>query len=672
MKEHLKILKALEELPFSLYEKDFIIYLKGGESYIINSKLLNENKSYGSLYRLHISEIKELLDFCKNVSLVIKDSEGKISLTAKGYQEIIEKKFSYDFKKRNYISELDKKIFKNFNFFLNKFNDEQKKAIISDKKNILCIAGPGTGKTTVLTKKIEFFVKFKSFNPKNILSITFTKKARKEMEDRLNKLGIKTNVETFNSFSEKLLKKNKKGKVISYKEKKELVIKAIEELDFDYDLFNEYYFKISQRRIKSQSELFFQFIYDTFSNLDFIKNTKIGFVPFYEKLVNIEKDLGRKYYDLLIKIDELMKGKDLRDFSDQIIELIDLFKENKSLIPKYDFILVDEFQDVNEVQYDLLKLLDSKRMFVVGDPRQAIFSWRGATDLFINNFSKYFRDPEIIYLFENYRSKKNIVEVSNLIIKDLMLPDLESNVKEKGKVFLKEFKSLEEEVSYIIDKIGDVIDRNEVFILARTNRILDRISEILKRKSVKHYIKKDIDDTKNFEKNEIILSTIHSIKGLEAKNVFLVDVNNINFPNRVKDNFIQEALKESFKYDKDKEELRLLYVGITRAKENLYILYTGVKSKFLVDEIKLYIEKENSFKDFKEFNDSTIQRNMLKDLRKKVSDILGVRTTDILDNNEIEIIVRIKPQTKEDLESLNIKNRFIVDKFSDDILDIFN
>jgi len=492
------------------------------------------------------------------------------------------------------------------------------------------------------------------------------------MEDRLNKLGIKTNVETFNSFSEKLLKKNKKGKVISYKEKKELVIKAIEELDFDYDLFNEYYFKISQRRIKSQSELFFQFIYDTFSNLDFIKNTKIGFVPFYEKLVNIEKDLGRKYYDLLIKIDELMKGKDLRDFSDQIIELIDLFKENKSLIPKYDFILVDEFQDVNEVQYDLLKLLDSKRMFVVGDPRQAIFSWRGATDLFINNFSKYFRDPEIIYLFENYRSKKNIVEVSNLIIKDLMLPDLESNVKEKGKVFLKEFKSLEEEVSYIIDKIGDVIDRNEVFILARTNRILDRISEILKRKSVKHYIKKDIDDTKNFEKNEIILSTIHSIKGLEAKNVFLVDVNNINFPNRVKDNFIQEALKESFKYDKDKEELRLLYVGITRAKENLYILYTGVKSKFLVDEIKLYIEKENSFKDFKEFNDSTIQRNMLKDLRKKVSDILGVRTTDILDNNEIEIIVRIKPQTKEDLESLNIKNRFIVDKFSDDILDIFN
>ena len=112
--------------------------------------------------------------------------------------EIIERKIT-DYKTR--ITDSDRVIFKELEPFLRIFNDNQKKAIISSSPNILCVAGAGSGKTNVLTKRVEFLIKYKGVDPKKILAITFTRKAKEEMKKRLIKLNANTHVETFNSFS---------------------------------------------------------------------------------------------------------------------------------------------------------------------------------------------------------------------------------------------------------------------------------------------------------------------------------------------------------------------------------------------------------------------------------------------------------------------------------------
>ena len=109
--------------------------------------------------------------------------------------------------KQTTITEEDRKIFKELETFLSAFNDYQKKAIISNTQKICCIAGAGSGKTTVLTKRIEFLAKYRGIPPEKILAITFTRKAKQEMQNRLLKSGISVSIETFNSFCEKILLK---------------------------------------------------------------------------------------------------------------------------------------------------------------------------------------------------------------------------------------------------------------------------------------------------------------------------------------------------------------------------------------------------------------------------------------------------------------------------------
>ena len=131
------------------------------------------------------------------------------------------------------ITEDDLSKFNELDSFLSKYNPEQKKAIISDKKNILCIAGAGSGKTTVLIKRIEFLIKYRGVDPSKILAITFTRKARQEMSERLLKLNIRARVETFNSFSEKILQKyaqliyNKPIRVMNYGHKAMAIMAAL-------------------------------------------------------------------------------------------------------------------------------------------------------------------------------------------------------------------------------------------------------------------------------------------------------------------------------------------------------------------------------------------------------------------------------------------------------------
>jgi len=275
----------------------------------------------------------------------------------------------------------------------------------------------------------------------------------------------------------------------------------------------------------------------------------------------------------------------LRDYTDQILDTIKFFKNNKDLISKFDYILVDEYQDVNAMQIELLDLLNSKNLFVVGDPRQAIFGWRGSDVNFILKFTDKFPEAEIITLTKNYRSNKHLVDFMNFAIKDMNLPDIESNFQVLKEIKLLNFEKELDEFNFILDEIlKSNIEKNEIFVLARTNRQILDFSRLLKEKQIKHVLKtEEINNGATAAKDELTLATIHSIKGLEAKIVFLIGANEQNFPCKASDHPIIELVKVE-EYDKEEEEKRLFYVAISRAKHKLIITFSGKRPTYFINQ----------------------------------------------------------------------------------------
>ena len=294
--DYLKVLKALKEIPFPVGKNLLIDFLKGvSKNASIRDNDLNSLSLFGSFKK---DNLKDILDNLINNSLIESSSADfnkfikVLRFTERGKQEISNPQLYKNKIKNNFnhsktiITEEDEIKFKELNILLEKFNDYQKKAIISENEKILCIAGAGSGKTTVLTKRIEFLVKYKGINPNKILAITFTRKAREEMQYRLVDLGINTNVETFNSFSEKILLKHenqiygRKMNVISYGNKVMAIMSALSDLGLTMNQVIEIYFSDSQRRNKTSEQLSNTLMNDCFFILEYFKSRNDEFYDF--------------------------------------------------------------------------------------------------------------------------------------------------------------------------------------------------------------------------------------------------------------------------------------------------------------------------------------------------------------------------------------------------------
>ncbi len=496
------------------------------------------------------------------------------------------------------ITEQDKILFNELNHFLKNYNDEQKKAIISDASKILCIAGAGSGKTTVLTKKIEFLIKYKGVNPQKILAITFTKKARQEMQKRLSKLNIQTHIHTFNSFSEKILRLyqnrvySRPVKTISYGNKVMLIMSSLNSLGLTINQAVDKYYTESQRINKTKEQLANSFMNDCFSILDYFKLKNKKVYDFSEETDLDNKENAKMIYHICKFINQQMKLTGLRDFTDQLLDTINFFKQQPQFIPKFDYILIDEYQDVNSTQVELIDLLGPKNLFCVGDPRQSIFGWRGSDINYILNFHEKYTDAEIIFLIKNYRSNNHIVNLMNKSIKHLQLPDLEYNFENKKQIHLKQFNSIDEEYNYVIEVIlNSEVPLDKIFVLARTNKQLIEFSKKLQQKNISYIVKTDeIRNPVPDKPNSITLATIHAIKGLEAEKVFIIGCTKKNFPCKASDHPVIEFIKTT-DYIKEEEEKRLFYVAISRAKNKLYLTFTGKNhTDFITEEMLSIID----------------------------------------------------------------------------------
>ncbi len=295
------------------------------------------------------------------------------------------------------------------NFLNLKLNEMQKIAVLSNSKHILVTAGAGSGKTRVLTERILNLINCKYINPDNILAITFTNKASSVMKERLSKKGLNVSrlwISTFHSSCVRILRENA-SKLSGYNSNFTIYDEADKNKVVTEILKNE---KIEDDKFKKNLLFHISNYKNKFQSLENYLNDHY-----------FEKDI-EEIIEFIKKYENKMRENNAFDFDDLLQKTYLLLSSNENVLNyyrnKFKHILIDEFQDTNEIQYDFVKLLagNDNNVFVVGDEDQCIYSWRGANYKNISNFTKDFDNVEIIKLEQNYRSTKKIIEGANKII----------------------------------------------------------------------------------------------------------------------------------------------------------------------------------------------------------------------------------------------------------------
>ena len=368
---------------------------------------------------------------------------------------------------------------------LSSLNDKQREAVNIINGPLLVLAGAGSGKTKVLTTKVAHLIMDENVNPKSILAITFTNKAAKEMKERIldmvGVVGYQIQISTFHSFGLSILKKHyeklglSKNFTILDSDDVNVVIKNILK-DMNCE---ENYKTIKNAISNNKNSLIDSFDYRRYVNSDF-------------------DEIVLKVYE---KYEEKLKKNNSIDFDDLLMLPIVLFKQNKDVLDEYQeqykYILIDEYQDTNEAQYSLAKMISTKykNICVVGDDSQSIYSWRGSNYKNILNFEKDYPNCKTVYLEQNYRSTKTIINASNDLIKNnINRKDKKLWTENEDGVKIEYHTALDEkdEAYYVVKQIDKLIDDGveykDIAILYRTNAQSRNIEDELLRNNVPYNV----------------------------------------------------------------------------------------------------------------------------------------------------------------------------------------
>lgn len=324
------------------------------------------------------------------------------------------------------------------------FNNSQLKAVKHKTGPMLVIAGPGSGKTTVLTARIRNLIEEYSVNPANILVITFTKAAANEMKSRFNNMmGRSTNVTfgTFHAVFFMILRaayNYSVDSIIKEDVRQNIIKQAIERSRLEPDDLNEMVSNIT-------------------GEISRVKTEAIDINAYYS--ASCPEEEFRDIYKYYVKT---LKKMGLIDFDDMLLYCHELLTTRRDILAKwqqkYQYILIDEFQDINKIQYDIIKLLAKPQdnLFIVGDDDQSIYGFRGSKPEIMLNFDKDYPDTDKVILDTNYRSTGNIVSAAGKVIahNKVRFAKNINTVNDPGdKVDIIEFNTQAEEYEKIIDNI---------------------------------------------------------------------------------------------------------------------------------------------------------------------------------------------------------------------------
>ena len=462
--------------------------------------------------------------------------------------------------------------------YLESLNNEQLEAVLSNDNEIMLVAGAGTGKTNTIVKKIIYLIKEQRVIPYNILAVTFTNKAVREIRERVNN-SLCTNhsgvvVNTFHQLAKSILDKDDNYQLLGYKSLKILEDEGREKILDKIIKFNDMYNRVNE----------------------FNKTLKGLLIDFNAKKNNRYIESSNKEYEELFK--QLYHAYVLEVFANGYIELDDLVNLVIVLLERYpeirkevssafDYIFVDEYQDVNKEQYKLIKLLKNKnKVLIVGDEDQAIYGWRGSNSKYFRDFQLEYPDCRVIKLERNYRSTQQILNLADGFIKQNKNRIDKTLKSDKIGVLpdIQEISSKENQIEFLFDQIQKLgSNKNDIAILIR-NRDFDYLSD-LKLK----FVKNDIGYTMV---GEFPLLKRKIIKDLMAVLKFLItDTDNISLSRIIKN--MKLGLGEQF-YNKIEE---------ISVEENIKSYYQIMKNYEEYKELKRYSSKIESFiEKFKDYN----------------------------------------------------------------------
>lgn len=346
------------------------------------------------------------------------------------------------------------------------FNEAQSQAVCHGKGPMMVLAGPGSGKTTVIIGRVKNLIREQGVNPSNILVITFTRAAAREMEERYlaggGAAGGRVSFGTFHSVFFRILKlayRYDGSNIVREEQKEKFIREQMERLSLE---------------VEDEGE----FIRSVLSEISLVKGEMMSLDHYYAK--NCSEEIFKSLYQ---NYEERMRRQGLLDFDDMLVMCYQLFKERKDILSawqkKYRYILIDEFQDINRIQYEVMKMmaLPENNLFIVGDDDQSIYRFRGAKPELMLGFPKDYPQAGQILLDVNYRSTPQIVGAAAKLIahnKTRFPKDIRACKKSGRPVITRVWDSGPEEAEHICQEIRDYIragaSYEEIAVLFRTNQ----------------------------------------------------------------------------------------------------------------------------------------------------------------------------------------------------------
>lgn len=433
--------------------------------------------------------------------------------------------------------------------------DSQQECIVnSTEKNIVVVAGAGSGKTRVLTERIRHLLIDLCVSPQNIVAITFTNTAAEEMKQRLSDISTigDTFIGTIHSFANRIMK-----------ESGEKYTLFNDELDIQLhkELINRYCNNLTIERYLEYKDLK--------SEVEIGKADENSLKGFFTPSEESEFKMLHYSCDVVFKdiednthltfgesIKTLCKKRSIITFDELLVKAKAYFEKINA---KVEYVFVDEFQDVGTLEYNFIKSLNSDNYFFVGDDYQSIYSFKGGN---VHIFKSLVKDSNFhtYYLTNNYRNGTEILKLAEYVISqvdDRIVKDINPIVSEKGEYSIQSRGS----VNDILFTLRNEKSFREWFILVRTNKelydIADRCNKIgIPYTTFKREGMSLAKLNKEMQSNRVKLLTVHTSKGLEVDNVIMYG----NFPVSVPT------------YRRNDEERKVMYVGITRARKKLIVL----------------------------------------------------------------------------------------------------
>lgn len=519
------------------------------------------------------------------------------------------------------------------------FNHSQEEAIRHFKGPALVLAGPGSGKTTVITHRTKQLIESYHVEPEHILVITFTRAAALEMKERfMNLMDGKRTAVTFGTFHSVFFRILK----YAYHYRAENIAREEERQNFIREIIQNLHLEIEDEN---------EFVNDILSEISVIKNDRIALEHYYPK--NCSEQIFKAIYE---QYEWKMQKENRIDFDDMLLLTYELLAARLDILKlwqeKYSFILIDEFQDINKVQYDIIRMLAAPRnnLFIVGDDDQSIYRFRGARPEIMLGFEKDYPDARRILLNINYRCSKSIVSAAGQLImnnKTRFQKQIRAFHSAGPSIYIRQCQSVQEETTAILEQIHDYeehgIKYSDMAVLVRTNIGARAIVEKMIEANLPFQMRDQIPNLFEHWIARDLLTYMEIAAGDDSRAAFLKIINRPKryihrealSEQRVTMNLLRGYYREKDwmldRIDRMEYELKMLrmmtpYAAINFIRKGIdyesfvkeYAQYRRMKPEELMEVLDALQESANNYKTLREWKQHI--SDYTKELKEKISD----------------------------------------------------